>query len=160
MNCLFIFFRKCKRNCTAVHQQSCYICLVIVWHNAHFWQGLRKVWWNSLKFYIEYIYIDGLVQERRNSIANALELRISCSNPSICLSSNICLILMGPVSFWRTLQRYHLTHCGQRFGSTLAQIMACCHTAPSHYLNQCWLIISEVQWPSSEEQFHKKYLSH
>ena len=27
--------------------------------------------------------IDGLVQERRNSIANALELRLSCNNPSI-----------------------------------------------------------------------------
>ena len=28
-------------------------------------------------------HIDGLVQERRNSIANALELRLSCTNPSI-----------------------------------------------------------------------------
>ena len=28
--------------------------------------------------------IDGLVQERRNSIANALELRLSCINPSTC----------------------------------------------------------------------------
>ena len=32
----------------------------------------------------------------------------------------------------------------QRPGSTLAQVMACCLTAPSHYLNQCWLIISKV----------------
>ena len=31
-------------------------------------------------------------------------------------------------------------------GSTLAQVMACCLTAPSHYLNQCWLFISGVQW--------------
>ena len=28
--------------------------------------------------------IDGLVQERRNSIALAMELRLSCTNPSIC----------------------------------------------------------------------------
>ena len=28
-------------------------------------------------------YLDGLVQERRNSIAKALELRLSCTNPSI-----------------------------------------------------------------------------
>ena len=28
----------------------------------------------------------------------------------------------------------------QRSGSPLAQVMACCLTAPSHYLNQCWLI--------------------
>ena len=28
--------------------------------------------------------------------------------------------------------------------STLTQVMACCLTAPSHYLNQCWLITSKV----------------
>ena len=31
-----------------------------------------------------------------------------------------------------------------RFGSTLARVMVCCLTAPSHYLNQYWLIISKV----------------
>ena len=30
----------------------------------------------------------------------------------------------------------------QRSGSTLTQVMACWLTAPSHYLSQCWLIIS------------------
>ena len=34
--------------------------------------------------------------------------------------------------------------------STLAQVMACCLTAPSHYLNQCWLIFSKVHWHSVE----------
>ena len=29
-------------------------------------------------------FVDGLMQERRNSIANALELRLSCTNPSMC----------------------------------------------------------------------------
>ena len=38
--------------------------------------------------------------------------------------------------------------CRHRSGSTLAQVMACCLTAPSHYLNQYWLIIIEVQWHS------------
>ena len=37
-------------------------------------------------------------------------------------------------------------------GSTLAQVVACCLTAPSHYLNQCWLI-SQVQWRSSHGNF-------
>ena len=36
-----------------------------------------------------------------------------------------------------------------RSGSTLAQVMACCLTAPSHYLNQCWLVIIKGQWHSS-----------
>ena len=35
-----------------------------------FYQGYDKV------------HINGLVQERRNSIASALELRLSCTNPS------------------------------------------------------------------------------
>ena len=34
----------------------------------------------------------------------------------------------------------------QRSGSTFAQVMACCLTAPSHYLNQCWLIKSKALW--------------
>ena len=29
-------------------------------------------------------------------------------------------------------------------GSTLVQVMACCLAAPSHYPNQCWLIISKI----------------
>ena len=37
-----------------------------------------------------------------------------------------------------------------RSGQTLTQVMACCLVAPSHYLHQCWLIISEV---STWEQF-------
>ena len=40
-----------------------------------------------------------------------------------------------------------------RSGWTLAQEMACCLSAPSHYLNQCWLIIVEVLWHSPEGNF-------
>ena len=43
----------------------------------------------------------------------------------------------------------------QRSGATLAQVIACCLTAPNHYLNQCWLIISKAQWHSSECNFTK-----
>ena len=38
-------------------------------------------------------------------------------------------------------------------GSTLAQVMACCLMAPSHYLSQCWLIISKIEWHSSKGKF-------
>ena len=37
--------------------------------------------------------------------------------------------------------------------STLAQVMASCLTAPSHYLNQSWLIIREVLWHSPDTNF-------
>ena len=38
-------------------------------------------------------------------------------------------------------------------GSILAQVMACCLTAPSHYLNQCWLIISGVLQHAHQSNF-------
>ena len=41
----------------------------------------RVIFWTNDG--IVYWHIDGLVQERRNSIANAPELRLSCTNPSI-----------------------------------------------------------------------------
>ena len=54
-----------------------------------------------------------------------------------------CLNSLGPNdTIWRHKSR-----------STLAQVMACCLTAPSHYLNQCWRIIGKVQWHSSESNF-------
>ena len=40
-----------------------------------------------------------------------------------------------------------------RSWSTLAQVIAWCLTAPSHYLNQYWLVITEVEWHSSESNF-------
>ena len=40
-----------------------------------------------------------------------------------------------------------------RYWSTLAQVMACCLMARSHYLSQCWLLISEVLWHSLESNF-------
>ena len=42
----------------------------------------------------------------------------------------------------------------QGSGSTLAQVMACCLTAPSHCLNQCWLILIEVLWTSIHLRVH------
>ena len=42
----------------------------------------------------------------------------------------------------------------QRSGSTLAHVMACCLTAPSHYLKQYWpIIISHVLWHSPQGNF-------
>ena len=44
-------------------------------------------------------------------------------------------------------------HCS---GSTLAQVMAWCLTAPSHYLNQCWLIIKVFPRQSPESNFTRR----
>ena len=37
--------------------------------------------------------------------------------------------------------------------STFAHVTPCCLTAPSHYVNQCWLQTSEVLWHSHESKF-------
>ena len=48
------------------------------------------------------------------------------------------------------------TICRHKVGSTLAQAMACCLIAQGHYLNQCWLIMSKVQWHPSDSTFTRK----
>ena len=82
-----------------------------------------------------------------------------------CLNENLHIFNWENVCMFAKLCQYYyfslniLTHCGlmtswrHRSGSTLAQVMACCLTAPSHYLNQCWLIISEIQLHSSDGNF-------
>ena len=39
------------------------------------------------------------------------------------------------------------------FGSSLAQAMAWCLTTSSHYLNQCWVVNSQVLWQSHGSNF-------
>ena len=56
-------------------------------------------------------------------------------------ASEIWLHSLGPSdAIWRW-----------RSWSTLVQVMAYCLTAPRHYLNQSWLVISKVLWYSSED---------
>ena len=60
-------------------------------------------------------------------------------------------------------QSDHLNHCilvtpydrhwRRRTWSTLVQVMAWCLEAPSHYLIQCWSIISDVLWQSWDDNF-------
>ena len=37
--------------------------------------------------------------------------------------------------------------------SALARIMACCLTAPFHYVHQYWHIINEISWHSHQDNF-------
>ena len=51
----------------------------------------QRVYW---ELYMCIAYIDGLVQERRNSSALAIELGLSCTNPSIRGSMMTTLIIL------------------------------------------------------------------
>ena len=107
------------------------------------------------------IYIDGSIQD----YARALEILQSCTKPSMCptkyrptlwylmfISKKIQQFCTKPSVYTEWLIFNLLWPSDaiwrQRSQSTLAQLMACCLTAPSHYLNQRWLIISEFQWHS------------
>ena len=57
-------------------------------------------------------HIDGLVQERRNSITKALELRLSCTNPSI--SRWWRILLFSPGSWFPNSSRGWPASCGRR----------------------------------------------
>ena len=58
------------------------VMLVAWWHQAVTWTNVDKPSPRSSDIHSK-TYIDGSVQERHNSIANALELCLSCTNPSI-----------------------------------------------------------------------------
>ena len=85
-----IFFNKCiwistKISLGCVPKSSIYkkpaLVLIITWRRSpeasHY---LNQRWLSSLM-----TYIDGLVQNRRNPISNALELRLPPTNLSICI---------------------------------------------------------------------------
>ena len=60
---------------------------------------------NGPLFYL--LYIDGSMQERCNSIANTLELRLSCIDPSIC----VMWIYMHVFMWLLCLYLYHSCYC-------------------------------------------------
>ena len=43
--------------------------------------------------------------------------------------------------------------CGDKCGSMLLLVRACCLTTPWYYLNQCWLLVEGVRWHSPEINF-------
>ena len=91
-NSLYLAFQKCT---WTLKSKSSLVAYSLVWQDCqcllwpqcsdllhgicvcHTATGLNSLWPSDAN-------IDRLVQERCNSIANALELRLSCTNPSIC----------------------------------------------------------------------------
>ena len=90
------------------------------------------IWTNEGLFLIQNTTIFTDENEFENVIGNTFCLCISSWGPS------------DTIWHWRSW-------------STLVQVMACCLTAPSHYLNQCWLIISKVLWHSSEDIIIRRF---
>ena len=92
-------------------------------------------WVPKLLFYILSLKIL-LVNEL--SWVSATDLKIGCLIYGYLLEGDFNSLWPGDAIWWH------------RSGSTLAQVMACCLMAPSHYLNQYWLVTSKVQWHLSK----------
>ena len=67
-----------------------------------------------------------------------------CAVREILLSFVSLLLPLSALSL--LLSSISTIHLGQHWHL----VMACCLTATSHYLNECWLIIGEVRWQSPE----------
>ena len=102
------------------------------------WQLCCRSMWKSLKWLDKPIGIELHKTWKSNcqwKIVDKMCLWISCG---------ACGFFLNPVKSGFNSLRPSDVIWWQRSGSTLAQVMACGLTAPSHYLNQCWLIISKV----------------
>ena len=134
------------------HPSCCLELLKLFFRVVQFWQSC----WNcmcSLSEYSQnwhsYRYI--LLQTRTHIMT--INQHKSAKGRTFCLCPNVSINVCWEI--------HSLTHCGlvlhmaQGSMSTLVEVMACCLTAPSHYLNQCWLIITKVrvQWCSYDGYF-------
>ena len=97
-------------------------------------------------------WVSGLVQERHNSSALVMELRLSCTNPSICFTCS-----QGYLTHWslrkigcfknifyfifiiNTNSMSAEMHWDLFHKWTLVRVVAWCQQATSYYLNQFWL---------------------
>ena len=140
MVCVFIKFHKLSN------------ALICIASDKRQWHNLTRVWPKSPRV-LSLIAMLKLVQlrsRRRSRCANVNRVAewkgISWGYCSVkwqrkqCCENNKRVIN----SLWPSDTIYR-----HRSGSTFAH----CPRAPSHYLKQCWLIISEVQWQSPKGNF-------
>ena len=149
---LIVLTLPCKRLCEIIMCNNKNSWFQLIWRNTEYKKNAKLKLFNGIcepmTAHRIKIQIDGLMQACTIHTANALEILLSCTKPSKCsitLRRNFMhylqLMTMNPLnSLWPSDAIWR-----QRHGSTLAQVMAWCRQAPSHYLNQCWLIISKAQ---------------
>ena len=98
-------------------------------------KGLNGLWMKNYRF-------------MRNEIYNTSLIAIQYYNETSMLEPLDWYIIIVVHSLWPNDAIWQL-----KSGLTLAQVVACCLTAPSHYLNQYWLLIREVLWHSPGRNF-------
>ena len=110
---------------------------------AHLWGCTGKIWVSFWELKVGFMFICCHSSAVFNIILYwTTQLYIWKSVPQFATVGNHLNSLRPSDAIWR-----------HRSGSTLAQVMACCLMEPSHYLNQYWLIITNIQFHSSDGNF-------
>ena len=104
-----------------------------------------KMWWQKLLLKLNFLCICQGIMGWNHGLNACAYILLHLSDLRVCyLQLQSCILIhVNSLSPSDTIRQ-------QRSGSTSAQVMACCLTAPSHYLNQYWLINTKVLWHSSE----------
>ena len=97
--------------------EKMYLVSVIPTYISKIWDDKNTTLWKKPIFKNEQQgYFHGLVHERCNSIANALELCLSCTNPSICSHIHILWwISLVRRCYLKNLVSYRVPFCRQYF---------------------------------------------
>ena len=98
------------------------------------WGSFFVCWMSNIITHNYFTYLISIVSVRRPSLI--LLDGTCCHGPAVFAKAPFNSLWPND-TLWR-----------HRPGSTLAQEITCCLTGSSHYLNQCWLIVSEVLWHS------------
>ena len=105
-----------------------------------FWR--KKRWYKEVQLYMGEEKVNG--QYRVSGYFHKMWLRAVDGDNEIC-QTHCWLVSWLREKYWLWITCLNSLEPSdamwwQKTGSTLAQVMACCLTASSHYLNQCWLI--------------------
>ena len=102
------------------------------------------------------VYLDGLVQERRNSSALAMELRLSCTNPSICFNTNdisykfvryVCTSINQSIN--QSINDLPSSHFQRSFCARVPLFPPCIYTQPSRAHAACLNLPHGTGWSAS-----------
>ena len=138
-----IQFRKlyssiCLRNVSCIfwYLKSIYWIICVIQHR---WSSL------CIKYCLASVNVSNIPsgQPHYGTLPSCIMHNVSELIPNCVCQPGLC---------WTGFCQSALTHCGlvmaydnrAIYQSTLARVMACCLIAWTHYLNQCWFLISEV----------------
>ena len=124
MPCGLATARHCLNRCWVVTDRGCYEHCIHLSTISHVLMNLTRNTFSEIKLLKLLPHLPG---------TNELNVNFST-----------CADGRNIEKIWNDIFNYLVLPYGDRSGSTVVKIVACCLSVPSHYLNQCWLIINAV----------------